>query len=140
MRSASAATSMRRWPSTGIHRTAAVPRPLRSAAFWIHVWVSAEQYATSLDAPGAFSPCCRASHGALAVRAAQNPTMLAMLPPLTSRPPLACGAPTSSPIHATVCSSMSVAIGDRPHEPQLGFTVAASSSASEPSGAADEVM
>ena len=35
---------------------------------------------------------------------------------------------------------MRVAIGDSPHEPQLGFTVAASNSASDPSGAADEVM
>ncbi len=131
---------MRRSASTAIQRTADVPSPLRSAAFWIHVCVSAEQYATSCDASSARAPCSRSGHSALAARAAQKPTMFAMLPPLTSRPPVPRAHPTSSAIHATVCSSMSVAIGDRPHEPQFGFTVAASSSASEPSGAADEVM
>jgi hypothetical protein len=39
----SRSTSMRRAASRGIHRIAEVPNPLRSAAFSIQVWVSAEQ-------------------------------------------------------------------------------------------------
>ncbi len=61
-----------------------------------------------------------------AVLAAQKPTMLAMLPPLTSSPAESSAAARGAPpIHVTACSSISVPTGDRLNDPQLGFTVAA---------------
>ena len=55
----SAATSMRRCASVGIQRIESVPRPARSAAFCIHVCVSAEAY-TRKRAPGAAGDALRA--------------------------------------------------------------------------------
>ena len=68
-----------------VHRMDAVPSPLRSAAFRIHVCISAERYTLSRRAFA--TPWSLTFHGALAVRAARKQTMFAMLPPLTKMPP-----------------------------------------------------
>ena len=116
-----------------------MPRPKRSDAFWIQVWVSAEAYTRS-GAPAAARPRARTSSPSIARRPARKQTKLAMLPPLTSSPPQSPDSPTSSATQRTVCASISDAIGESSHPPTLGFTVAASRSASAPIGAADEVM
>ena len=66
--------------------------------------------------------------------------MFAMLPPLTSSPPLSIGKPINSAIHRTVCASTSVAAGDSRHAPTFGLSAAASKSPRMPIGAGDEVM
>ena len=67
-------------------------------------------------------------------------TMLAMLPPLTRIPSHLPGSPMNSESQRMHSFSISVAIGDSAQAPQFGFTAAASSSASAPTGAADDVM
>jgi hypothetical protein len=73
-------------------------------------------------------------------RAAQKPSMFATFPPLTSTPSPPAGKPTSSAIHRTVCSSISLAIGERLQPPTFWFTAEARRSPSIPSGAAPAVM
>src|SRR5687767_6277852 len=48
--------------------------------------------------------------------------------------------PISSAIHRTVCASISVAIGDRFHDPQFWLTALARKSPSAPIGAGLDVM
>ena len=76
--------------SVGIQRIASVPRPNRSHAFWIQVWVPAEAYTRS-GAPAAARPPARTASPSIARRPARKQTKLAMLPPLTSSPPQVWG-------------------------------------------------
>ena len=86
------------------------------------------------------APAARTSQSAFATRAAQKPTMFAMLPPLTRTPEPVVGYPMSSAIQRIVCVSISVPAGDSIHPPTLGLTAAASNSASMPIGAGEDVM
>ncbi len=110
-----------------------------SAALCIQVCVSAEQYARSLR-PVGVAPCSRTLHGAFAARAARKHTMFAMLPPLTKMPVQVGSYRISEASHRIVCSSISVATGERAQAPTFGLTAAARSSPSIPMGAGDEVM
>ena len=83
-------TRMRCCSSVAIHRMASVPNPNRSAAFCSHVCVSPDAYILTRRASSAM-PCARTPAPSFAVRAARKPTKLAMLPPLTRRPPAAVG-------------------------------------------------
>ena len=87
----SAGTFMRRLLSVGIQRIESVPSPPMSAAFWIHVCVSAEPYTRSRCPESPTTPRSRTFHGAFAARAARKHTMFAMLPPLNNRPPQSPG-------------------------------------------------
>ncbi len=114
--------------------------PERSAAFWIHVCMPCEPYARSALPPADLIPSPRRSHPARDVRAAQKPSMLATLPPLTSTPLPPAGNPTSSAIHRTDWASISLAIGESGHPPTFGLIAEANMSASTPSGAGPGVM
>ncbi len=70
----------------------------------------------------------------------EKQTVLAALPPLTSKPPALGDTPTSSAIHRTVCSSISVAAGASVHNPTLGFSADARKSPKMPIGAGGAVM
>ena len=75
-----------------------------------------------------------------ATRAAQKPTRLAMLPPLTIRPPQVGGKWISSAIQRTACASSSVAPGASACAPTLAFNADATKSPRMPIGAGGAVM
>jgi hypothetical protein len=80
------------------------------------------------------------SQDAFAFRAAKKPTMLAMLPPLTSTPSHLPGRSMNWASQRIYSFSISEAMGESAHAPTFGLTADARRSANAPIGAADDVM
>ena len=126
------AAGRRRW----IQRMASVPRPNRSAASGSQVGAG-HAYAESAPTAQPVAARAFAQHRAAAREKADEVGHVAA----AHQQAAAVGRdPTRSATQRTVCASISDATGESSHPPTLGFTAAASRSASMPIGAADEVM